>query len=113
MNNKSPFYYCDTQFYKVMGYLENYLNQNFVEIDQEEWLLADKALRELKAKPENERTADNFYALLDDSVSFKPLIKELCAGGKYAFFEDNRKYVIKDMDELQFNMFDYYQNFLK
>ncbi len=112
MNNKSPFYFCDKQFYKVMGYLENYLNLNYVEIDQEEWLLADRALRELKDKAENERNADNFYKLLDDTVSFKPLIKELCAGGKYAFFEDDRKYVIKDMDDVQISLFDYYSNFL-
>ncbi len=112
MNNKSPFYYCDTQFYMVMGYLENYLNLNYVEIDQEEWLLADRALRELKDKAENERNADNFYKLLDDTVSFKPLVKELCAGGKYAFFEDDRKYVIKDMDDVQISLFDYYSNFL-
>ena len=51
MNNKSPFYFCDRQFYKVMGYIELFLNLNYIEIEMEEWMKVEQALKEISLLP--------------------------------------------------------------
>ena len=112
MNNKSPFYFCDRQFYKVMAYIELFLNLNYIEIEMEEWMIVEQALKTISMLPDDSRNADSFYTSLDDSVSFKNAIYDLTKDGKYALFEDNREIVIKDMDEVRLSLFDYYGNFI-
>ena len=108
MKNRSVFYFTKEKLWTVMAYLELYFSEEYFTPSQEEWEKIKKALEILSLMEDDKRTAEGFYGLLDDEIESKEYIKALCPGGKYAVFEDDRKYDLNDMNEVQFALFDFY-----
>lgn len=108
MKNRSVFYFTKVKMWSVMAYLELYFSEEYFTPDQEEWEKIKTALDLLSLMEDDKRNAQAFYGLLDENLESKQLIKELCPQGKYAVFEDDRKYNMENMDNIQLALFDFY-----